>query len=337
VPTIADVAERAGVSLVTVSRVINGASHVRPETSDRVRQAIAELGYIPNTAAQSLRSRRTHSLALLIPDVTNVFWTTVARGVEDAAQASGYAVLLCNTDENPAKQRQYLDVVAGRNVDGVIMAPSDADVRHLVRFRERRVLTVLVDRRVAGWEVDSVCGDSFAGARALVDHLLAHGHRRIAMISGPEGASTAEDRVAGYRAALEAAGIEIDDRLVRRGEYRALSGQQLAAGLVEEGLGTTAIFAANNVIAIGVCEALAAHRLRVPQDMAVVCMDDLPDASRLWPFLTVAAQPAREMGVRAAEMLLQRLEGGRELPPRRLVLPARLIVRQSCGEHSREL
>ena len=148
--------------------VLNSASNVTPGTRERVEQAIQELGYLPNVAARSLRSKRTHTLALLVPDITNVFWTTVARGVEDAAQSSGYSVFLCNTDENPIKQTRYLQAVASQQVDGVIIAPYASDASSLTELRERGVTTVLIDRRVNGWDVDTVAGDSVAGGRALV-------------------------------------------------------------------------------------------------------------------------------------------------------------------------
>jgi len=330
-PTITDVARRAGVAPVTVSRVINKAPHVNAATRQRVEEAIRELGYVPNVVARSLRSKRTRSLALLVPDITNTFWTTVARGVEDAAQSRGYSVLLCNTDENLAKQLRYLDLVVSQRVDGVIIAPCDAQLANLAALRDHGIATVIVDRWVEGWEGDTVRGDSLSGAYALVRHLITLGHRQIAIISGPANASTAEDRVAGYCLALAEAGITPDPRLIRRGEYRATSGEQLTRQLFDEGLRPTAIFAANNAIAMGVIDAIRARGLFIPQDIALVCFDDLANASHLYPFLTVAVQPAYEMGTNAAQLLLSRLESEVPLQPRHVVLPVRLIIRHSCG------
>lgn len=334
-PTISDVARQAGVSTVTVSRVLNNAPNVNLATRARVEQAIRQLGYVPNVAARSLRSKRTHSLALIVPDITNPFWTTVARGVEDAAQSSGYAVLLCNTDENCAKQSRYLDLVASRRVDGVIIAPCDSDVENIRALRDREIATVLVDRRVPGWETDSVRGDSAGGAYALVRHLIALGHRRIAMISGPPNTSTAEDRVDGYCAALREAGIEPDGALIRRGEFRASSGERLMGQLLDEGFQPTATFAANNAIALGVIDAAARRGRRIPHDLALVCFDDFDAASHLFPFLTVAVQPAYEMGATAAQLLLDRIAAGPTAPPQHVLLPTRLIIRHSCGSHLR--
>jgi LacI family transcriptional regulator len=337
-PTISDVARQAGVSTVTVSRVINGEPNVNAATRAKVQAAVADLGYLPNVAARSLRSKRTHTLALLVPDITNVFWTTVARGVEDAAQALGYSVLLCNTDENPDKQARYLQVVASQRVDGVIIAPYNADAANLHQLAGRAIPTVIVDRRVEGWDVDSVCGDSVSGAAALVRHLIGVGHRRIAVISGPRGASTADDRVAGYCRALADAGLPLDPALIKRGEFRAASGETLAGELLDaaEGAAPTAVFAANNAIALGVARALAKRNRRVPQDVALVCFDDLPETALLFPFLTVVVQPAYEMGVHAAQLLLDRLKSAEPLSPRHIVLPARLIIRYSCGSRLKE-
>jgi LacI family transcriptional regulator len=330
-PTISDVAERAGVSPATVSRVIHGSRNVRRSTRERVERAIEELGYVPSAVAQSLRSKRTRSLALVVPDITNTFWTTVVRGVEDVAQRHGYSVLLCNTDENLAKQLDYLDFVIRQQVDGVIIAPYDSDSGHLDKLRQRDIPTVIIDRRIEGWEVDSVASDSVSGSRALVQHLISLGHRRIAMISGPAITSTAEDRVAGYRLALTEAGIAVDARLIQRGEFRSSSGKALLGQVLDEDPPPTAIFAANNALAIGAIDVLEERGLRVPQDIALVCFDDLPNTSLIFPFLTVVAQPVYDMGVNAAQLLLSRIHSEVSLQPRHVTLPVRLVVRHSCG------
>ncbi|MEZ4769377.1 MAG: substrate-binding domain-containing protein [Caldilineales bacterium] len=329
--TISDVAKRAGVSPVTVSRVLNRVGNVNVDTQRRVEKAIEELGYVPSGVAKSLRSKRTNSLALILPDIQNAFWTTVARGVEDAAQSQGYSVFLCNTDENPAKQLRYLDVVVSQRVDGVMIAPFGSDGDDLALLRTRNTPTVVIDRLISDWDVDSVIGDSLSGARALTSHLTSLGHRRIAVLSGPAGTATATERVAGYRIALAETGIEADPRLVRFGEFKSISGEHMMAQVLDSGVEPTAVFAANNAIAMGVLDELERRGLRVPQDLALVCFDDLPNTSRLFPFLTVAVQPAYEIGANAAQLLLSRLEAKVPLQPRHVVLPTRLIVRYSCG------
>jgi LacI family transcriptional regulator len=326
-----DVAKRAGVSPVTVSRVINGASNVHGATRERVEQAIQELGYVPNLSARSLRSRQTSTLALIVPDITNAFWTTVARGVEDTAEAEGYSVLLCNTDESLAKQTGYLNAVLQQRVDGVIIAPYDSDPRNLSQLGNLKTPLVVLDRRVDGWDVDTVRTDSISGAYALTQHLTRLGYRQIAIISGPSVTSTAEERVAGYCLALEEAGIAIDPRLIRRGEYRSSSGRVLTDQLLNEGISLSAIVAANNIIALGVLESLQNHGKTVPQDIALVCFDELPDLARFYPFLTVVVQPAYDMGINAAQLLLSRINANAPLHPRQVVLPSRLVLRYSCG------
>jgi LacI family transcriptional regulator len=336
VTTINDVAKRAGVSPVTVSRVLNGAPNVNAATRERVNQAIAELGYVPNVVARSLRLRRTRSLALILPDITNPFWPTVARGVEDAAQQDGYTVLLCNSDENAGKQARYLEAVVSQQVDGVIIAPCDSDSAKLAMLRERSIATVIIDRKVDGWDVDTVRGDSVGGAHALVRHLVELGHRRIAMLTGPMETSTSQDRVAGYEAALEHAGLPCDPELVCYGEFREASGREMMEKVLKSCPDVTAVFAANNAIALGVVEALGKRGLRVPQDIALVCFDDLAPASQLFPFLTVAEQPAYEIGFEAARLLLHALQADAPLAPQHVMLPGRLIIRYSCGSRLAE-
>ncbi|MCO6451850.1 MAG: substrate-binding domain-containing protein [Caldilineales bacterium] len=329
--TISDVAKKAGVSTVTVSRVINNASNVSPQTRARVEQAIDELGYVPSGVAQSLRSKRTHSLALIVPDIQNQFWTTVARGVEDAAQSRGYSIFLCNTDESAAKQQRYLEAVISQRVDGVAIAPYDSDAQNLGMLRQRNIPTVVIDRYLSGWDVDTVTGDSISGSRAVVKHLIDLGHRRIAMLSGPMNTSTAVDREIGYRIALAEANIPYDAGIVKYGEFRSISGERLTHQLLNSPERPSAIFAANNALAMGALDAFDALGLRVPYDIALVCFDDLPNTSRLFPFLTVVVQPAYDIGANAAQLLLSRLDSDVALRPRRVVLPTRVIIRHSCG------
>lgn len=329
--TIQDVARLAGVSPVTVSRVINGASNVNVETRARVEQVIQELSYVPNRSARSLRSRQTFTLALVLPDITNAFWTTIVRGVEDAAQNEGYSVLLCNSDENLSKQTDYIHTVLQQRVDGVIIAPYDSDPVHLGRIQELKIPTVLVDRWVDGLEVDSVRSDSLAGAYALTRHLLSVGHRRIAMISGPTSTSTGEERIAGWALALDQAGLPVEPGMAVRGEFRVHSGRTMAEKLLAEGPLPDAIIAANNVLAVGVLDVLQKRGLRIPQDIALVCYDELPDLARFHPFLTVAMQPAYEIGVNAGQLLLSRIKDGEALHPRHVLLPVHLKLRYSCG------
>lgn len=334
-PTIADVARRAGVSPVTVSRVLNGTARVHPATRDAVERVIAELGYVPNVVARGLRSRRTGTLGLILPDIGNPLWTAVARGVEDAARSHGYAVFLGNTDENPTRQERYLQMMLGQRVEGLIIVPCEADARDCISLQERGIPVVAVERVFQGWDTDAVTTDVAAGARALVHHLVALGRTRIAVLSGPVALSSADDCVAGYCLALQELGLPRDPKMIRRGELRAVSGVHMTDQLLDEASPLDAILAMNSALALGALDALQRRGLRVPEDIALVCFDDLGVLSISFPFMTVVAQPGYEMGSNAAQLLFSRLHSTQFLPPRHVVLPTRLIVRYSCGYHLR--
>jgi len=333
-PTISDVARRAHVSPGTVSRVINAAENVTPEIRSRVEQAIAELSYVPSMAARTLRSKRTSSLALVVPSVTNLFWRNLTRGVEDAAQGRGYAVLLCNHDDSLAKQQRYLEVAASQGVAGVIIAPHRANAEELALLRTRAIPTVLVNRRIQDWGVDGVYSDSVSAGRALTRHLIELGCRRVAMLSGPPQLSTVQERIAGYCVALQEAGIPVDAQLIRSGEFRADSGERLTEQMLAAGLAPNGIVTANNEIALGAIAALARRGLRVPHDVALACFGDSDET--YFPFLTCIIEPAYEMGTHAAQLLFNRLEQHADTPPQEIVLPTRLVIRYSCGSRLKQ-
>ena len=332
--TIQDVAERAGVSAMTVSRVINHPARVATATRERVEQAIHELGFVPNALARSLLRGRTHTIALLVSDIGNPFFTQVARGVEDVAQRNGYTVIFGNSDESPEKERQYIQALLSRRIDGLLIAPSGTASRPMLDLLIRHKNPfVLIDRAIEGVPADTVIGDSIGGACALTEHLLGLGHRQIALVNGALEVPTARDRLSGYVQTLRAHGIEPRQDLIVAGHYTRESGYQAARQLLALPLDKrpTAIFAANNFLAVGVIEALREARITVPADIAVVCFDDIELASALDPFLTVVAQPARTFGTIAMQFLLERLDGTEKAPPRKVVLPPELIVRVSCG------
>ena len=325
--TIRDVAKRAGVAPITASRVLSNSGYVSPATRKRVEQAAAELHYVPNMLANSLRSNRTQTLALVLTDITNPFWTTVARGVEDVASQQGFNVIFCNTDESQAKQEQYLSLLLRRRVDGVLLVPASSSGESVRALQNQNVKVVLLDRCVPGVTVDIVRGASTDGACRLVDHLLALGHRRIAMLAGPEDISASNERVAGYCQALSQAGIAADANLVFHGSFSVESGQEMAMRALALQPRPSAIFAASNFIAVGALRALDAAGIRVPEEMSMVAFDDLPYSQR--PFLTVAAQPAYELGKVAATLLLQRIAEPAAADYQDIVLPTELIVRAS--------
>jgi len=330
-PTIRDVAKRAGVAPITVSRVINGSRNVSEATRARVQEAIDELGYVPNRLARSLRLKRTHTLALVVTDITNPFWTTVVRGAEDAAQDAGFNVILCNTDESEAKQERYLDVMLQKQVDGILLVPARTRHELLEWIRKQRTPVVVLDRRFYSGEVDVVRGDSEGGAYELIRHLLSLGHRRIAVLSGPRDVSTSADRVAGCRRAFKEAGLEVPPEWVRYGAFSQESGYEMAHRVLAASPRPTAVFAANNFIAVGALRAIRDAGLSVPEDVSVVGFDDRASDLVIEPFLTVADQPAYEMGRRAARLLLDRLSGAAADGCQEIVLSTKIIVRKSSG------
>jgi LacI family transcriptional regulator len=331
--TIHDVATDAGVSAMTVSRVVNDGPGVSAETRKRVEASVAKLGYVPNRLARGLTQRKTHAFGVLVPDVANPFFTLLVSGVEEVAWRAGYHVILCNTQGDLERERGYLEDMLAFQVEGVLIAPvGDRSRPHLRMLTRNHVPFVLLDRAVAGFDSDLVQGDSLAGARQLVEHLIGLGHRRIAMITETDDVSTARDRFQGYREALESAGIEFLPELAPESsaiDVRAAHDTTLR--LLDLPEPPTAIFAVNNIAVVGVAEAARERGLDIPGDLAVVCFDDIEHASRFYPFLTVMAQPAETFGTIGTQLLLDRIAG--RVPERRriVVLPADFIVRQSCG------
>jgi LacI family transcriptional regulator len=330
--TIRDVAKLAGVSPITVSRVINNTSYVGKETRRRVDVAIRQLGYVPNTLARSLRLSQTNIVALVLTDITNPFWTTVVRGVEDAASDAGFNVILCNT-KSEVEQEKYLNVLLQKRVDGVLLVPVCCNLKMIQAIQSQNVPLVVLDRHILGVEVDSVRCDSEGGGYALVRLLISKGHRRIAMLSGPRGVSSADDRVAGYQRALIEASLGISDELIFYGNFTQQSGYEMVQKALAVQPHPTAIFAANNFITMGAFKAVRDAGLKVPEDIALVGFDDLPLELIIDPFFTVAAQPAYEMGKQATELILARVSG--RVPPacQEIILSTEIIVRRSSGEN----
>jgi len=329
-PTIHDVAKRAGVAPITVSRVINNSGYVSKGTRERVEIAIAELEYVPNVIARSLRSKRTNTLALVLTDITNPFFTIIARGVEDTASEAGMTVIYCNTDESELEEEKYLQLLLQKQVDGILLVPACSVSKSVDLIQEQGTPVVVLDRNIPGVQVDKVRGDSVGGAYQLVKLLLDLGHTHIAALSGPADVSTAEDRVTGYRRALEEAHF-LDNEIVYFGAFTQASGFEMAQKALSHSPRPTAIFAANNFIAYGALKALREAGLEVPGAVAMVAFDDLPPGLVLEPHLTVASQPAYEMGRKATQLLLNHLQAESPEPFQEIILPTELIVRRSSG------
>src|SRR5437762_5736376 len=273
--TIHDVAEDAGVSAMTVPRVINDSPRVSPETRQRVQAAIEKLGYVPNRVARGLIQRKTAAFGVIVPDVANPFFTLVVRGVEQVAWRAGYHVVLCDTQGDLERERGYLEDMVAFQVEGVLIAPvGDRSRPQLRLLTGNNVPFVLIDRSIAGFDGDLVQGDSVAGARQLIEHLIELGHRRIGMITESPDVSTARDRLQGYREALERGAIELDPELVAESstiDPDAAAEATLRLLALDEP--PTAIFAVNNIAVVGVVEAARRRNLEIPDDLALVCFD----------------------------------------------------------------
>jgi LacI family transcriptional regulator len=318
---------------MTVSRVINESPRVSAATRECVEASIAKLGYVPNRLARGLIQRKTHAFGVIVPDVANPFFTLVVRGAEEVAWRAGYHVILCDTQGDLERERGYLEDMVAFQVEGVLIAPvGDRSRPQLRRLSRNNVPFVLVDRSITGFDADLVQGDSVGGARELVEHLIGLGHRRVGMVTEATDVSTARDRLQGYRDALERAGIESDPELVVESSAvdpdAAAQATLRLLGLTDP---PTAIFAVNNIAVVGVVEAARQEGYEIPRDLALVCFDDIEHVSRLYPFLTVMAQPAETYGTIATQLLLDRLSGRVGQRRRIVVLPADLIIRKSSG------
>jgi len=324
-PTMSDVADAAGVSLKTVSRVVNGEAGVRPDTAAAVNDAIARLGFRRNYIARALRpGQRSHMLGLVIEDVSNPFYSAIFRGVEEIARSAGYLVITASSDEDPEREQALVHLFCERRVEGLLVVPAGDDHRYVLPDVRAGTSIVFVDRPPGLIEADAVLLDNVGGARSAVRHLLALGHRRIAMIGDEERIFTAGERLRGYREEMAASGRDADPALVHLGAHDADAAEAATRELMALPEPPTAVFTANNRITLGAIRVLWQNGYRA----ALVGFDDLELAESLAMPATVVAYDAAELGREAARLLLLRLAGDAG-PPRRVVLPTRLIERGS--------
>ncbi len=329
-PTIKHVAEAAGVSTATVSRVLSGLAGVRAGVRDRVREVVRTLGYRPNRVARSLRVRTTRTIGVIIPDIENPFFTRVIRGIEEVLQEAEYSLLLADSNESPARERTNLATLQAEGVAGVILTAAEgqrADYRELLG---PRLPMVAVSRVLPGFKVDTVTVGNAEGARMAVAHLIGLGHRRIGLISGPMGISTARDRQAGYEHALQEAGLPMVRDLIQYADFRQTGGHRAMEQLLQMRVPPSAVFVGSNLMTLGALQAIHERGFDIPGQIAIVGFDDMPWAISLQPPLTAVAQPAFEVGIAAARLLLERLREP-DRPIRHIVLETLLVVRASCG------
>jgi LacI family transcriptional regulator len=330
--TIKDVALHAAVSVATVSAVMNENKYVSPELVDRVRESIAALGYQRNSFARGLKTQVSHSIGLIVPDITNPFYTNIVRGVADVANAHNYSVILGNTDEDPEKEKKYLQLLDSRQADGLIIAVTDHSHEYLQSLPIQNLALVSIDRSLFDLGIDTVMVDNRTGAQTAIEHLIALGHRRIGIVTGVRGIAPTEERLLGYTDALEKHGIAVDPALIAVAYPRVEGGKCGTTQLLSLAERPTALFIMAGIMVIGALQALANFGLHCPEDIALASFDDFVWASVMRPHLTVVDQPTYEIGQQSAHLLFERLQD-RERAPREVRLRTQLIVRESCGSH----
>ena len=316
---ISDVAERAGVSVATVSRVSSG-QRVNQDMAGRVRAAMTELNYSPSRTARSLRRQTSEIIALIIPDIENPYFTELARGVEDVARENGYSVVLCNTDSDRAREDTYLGIAAAENMAGVIIAPAGKHTG-LDVLDGGSIPAVSVDRS-ADRAIDTVLMDDREAARAATESLIQAGYTRIACITGPRGVETSIQRTAGWRAAMSAHDLSVPESFLIRSTYGLRGGREAMTALLDEADPPDAVITMNNLMGVGALQILTERRLFPPQ-VGVAVVGNLPFTTFSPTGITLANQPAREMGITAARMLMDRIAGDKQ-PPRKVILSCRL-------------
>jgi LacI family transcriptional regulator/LacI family repressor for deo operon, udp, cdd, tsx, nupC, and nupG len=326
-----EVAERAGVSIATVSRVINDSPKVNPETRIKVMQVIKELKFRPNRVAKRLRNRNASSnlLGVLIPDIQNPFYVEVLRGIEDVAYENKYAIIMCNFSQDEKKEKLYLDILQSESIDGLIAAPVNEHDQNVIKLLKGGLPMVCVDRGLSGVDVDVVLVENRNGAYSAVDYLAKSGYKRIAYISGLPQLPSSQQRLQGYEEALTANGLKVDKTLIKFGDSRHESGVKLCEELLKLPSPPDAIFAGNNLITLGALETIHKKGLKIPKDVAIIGFDDMYWSISLNPPLTAVKQPAYEIGKRAAEQLILRINDPSR-PTVSMIMKTELIIRSSC-------
>jgi LacI family transcriptional regulator len=327
--TIKDIAKRAGVSYATVSRALNNHPEINIETRKKIARIAAEIGYQPNAIARGLVKKETKTIGLLIPDITNPFFPEVARGIEDAANETGYTIFLCNTNWKQEREEHYLNVLRQKQVDGVIIAPASERPEHLKKVIGHGTKNMVFISRANLASVTSVLIDNVRGGRLAVEYLIAKGYHRIAFVGGLTDTSSNQERFQGYKEALEAAGLQLNPAYIVGGDFKRESGHQATEALLKLEPRPDAIFAANDLLALGAIQALREQGLRIPEAMAVIGFDDIEFASLPEIQLTTVTQPKYDMGKLALQTLMSQIKGDERMVARKIMLEPALICRKT--------
>jgi DNA-binding LacI/PurR family transcriptional regulator len=328
--TMRHIASRANVSIGTVSHVINESANVREPLRLRVLEAIRNLGYQPSQLARGLRRNQTSIIGMIVPDITNPFFPAVVRGAEDVAYQHSYRLVLCNTDNDPAKERAYLQELRSYRMAGLILIPSVNSELERRKDMDSATPVVCLDRQLAGWEGDTITVDNSDGAFSAANHLLSLGHRSIAMITGNMQLTNAVARVEGFREAMRKSKHEVEPEYIQEGRFDRLSGYEKMRVLLQLRPRPTGVFASNDLIALGALAALRESGLRCPEEISLIGFDDLEFCEFVHPALTTVSQPGYQMGAKGANLLIKRIRGAAD-PPHHVVLPTELKLRQSTA------
>ncbi|MDF2399610.1 substrate-binding domain-containing protein [Pseudomonas sp. 3MA1] len=328
--TIKDVAALAGISYTTVSHVLNKTRPVSEEVRVKVEAAIKHLDYVPSAVARSLKAKTTATIGLLVPNSLNPYFAELARGIEDYCERNGYCVILCNSDDNPEKQRNYLRVLLEKRIDGLIVTSAGGDSGLAQGLAGVRTPMVIVDRGLDGVDADLVRIDHQYGAYLATRHLLELGHRDIACIGGPAQTSVAQLRLAGFHQALREAGVAVPASRLLESDFSSTGGYLAAAQLLDGPNRPSAIFAGNDMMGIGVLRAAAERNIRVPGQLSVIGFDDILMSRYVYPALTTVGQSILQLGETAAELLLRRI-ASRELPVDQRIVTPNIVLRESTA------
>ena len=327
---IKDVAREAGVSTATVSHVINGTRFVKEQTKDKVVKAMDKLDYHPNYAARSLRSNKSHIVGLLIPDVSNLFYMTMVKGIEKELRKNNYNLIVSDTNGKLANEKSQIKAFNSQLIDGLIMRPVNEDHSFLKNI-ENCCPRVFVDCKPNNFdEGDMVLSENYKGAKEAINLLIKKGHNKIGIISGLSGLTTSTERLEGYKDALKENNIPLNKNLIKYGDYRINSGYKLMKELIEEDNGLTSVFIANNAMTIGAMKLLKEKNIKIPDDISLIGFDDSDWASITDPPLTVVKQSSFEMGKKAAELILKRINNNEDNKFEEYRLPTSIIERESC-------
>lgn len=334
--TIKDVAYKAGVSIATVSHVVNDTRYVSDELKQRVFAAMEQLNYHPNSLARSLRVGQTNTIGLISPDNSNPFFAEISRLIESEGFNNGYSVILCNTDDNPAKEAKYVDVLIAKQVDGVIFMSAGESVESLQRLWNQNIPVVVTDREVPNVLADMVLVDNQKGGYQVTKYLISLGHSQIACITGPSRARSSAQRVRGFDQAMADAGLTVNPVYINDGDFRSKSSELSMNRLLALKAPPTAVFACNDLMAIGAIRSARNHGLRVPEDISIAGFDDISYCQAVHPSLTTVSQPYAEMAKIATDLLIQRIseqhENNRVKEFKRFVLDPKLVIRDSCSK-----